>query len=88
MNNFENIERAQSREEVEALLREAFEKQLLCDLVIENSDGPSLTADCLVEDMNGSDLMVAYLCEGGDLGESIPVNSSRIKKVVTKDSFQ
>lgn len=81
------MEKEQSREEIETLLAEAFKKQLLCDLVIENSDGSSSSPDSLIEAIHGKDLMITYIAEDGDLGESIPVSSDRIKKITNKDPF-
>lgn len=81
-------EKEQTREEIEVYIKEAFEKQLLLDLVIENSDGPSFTPDCLIEEMEGERLMVTYIAEDGDLGEVIPVSLSRIKNVILKEPFQ
>lgn len=81
-------EKEQTPEEIESLVREAAEKKLICDLVIENSDGPTPVPDCLIEEMEGKNLMITYIAADGGLGELIPVNLNRIKGIGLKELYQ
>jgi len=76
-----NNKKEQTKEEIEAILKQALEKGLHVDLVIFDLDGkPNDTPDLIVEEIQGDDLRMTYLADDGDLGESIPLALSRIKK--------
>jgi hypothetical protein len=76
-----NNEKEQTREEIEAILKQALEKELHVDLVISDLDGkPVFTPDLIVEEMEGDELRMTYIAEDGDVGESIPLDLPRIKK--------
>lgn len=82
-------EREQTPEQIKVLVKEAFEKQLLVDLTIENPTKPtSMTPDCLIEQMEGEDLMITYLEADGELGPLISVGLTRIKRITLKDPFK
>jgi hypothetical protein len=73
-------EKEQTQEEIEAILKQALEKELHVDLVILDLDGkPVFTPDLIVEEMEGDELRMTYLAEDGDVGESIPLDLPRIK---------
>jgi len=75
-----NIEKEQTKEEIEAILKQALEKELHVDLVILDLDGkPNDTPDLIVEEIQGNDLRMTYIAEDGDYGESIPLDLRRIK---------
>lgn len=74
-------EKEQTTEEIESILKQALEKGLHVNLVIKDLSGkPIFTPDLIVEEFEGADLRMTYLAEDGDVGESIPLELSRIKK--------
>ena len=76
-----NNEKEQTKEEIEAVLKQALEKGLSVDLVISDLEGkPVDTPDLIVEEIQGNDLRMTYIAEDGDVGESIPIDLTRIKK--------
>ena len=68
------------------------EKELYCDLTIQNSDGPRLTPDLLVEeireDSNGEYAMITYIADDNEVGDLIPLSLTRIKNVILKEPYQ
>src|SRR5438105_2124008 len=80
-------ESEQTREQIETLLKEAFESRLLVDVVMENFDEVSPVPDVFVEEVQGEDLLLSYVAEDGNLGEQIPVNANKIKHVTLKGPF-
>lgn len=78
-----NNEKEQTPEEINAILKEALEKGLHVDLVINDLEGkPVNTPDLIVEEIQGNDIRMTYIAEDGDVGESIPLDLLRIKKAV------
>ena len=79
--NQELPEGHQEKEKIELLLREAREGNLAIDVVMESFGKVVSIPDVVVIEINGDDLMLSYIADDGDLGEAIPVNINRIKRV-------
>ncbi|GEM_PF-3937038 len=80
-------EREQSREQIEVLLKEALEKKLVVDLVIE--DRIPNQPNMIVEGLEGDVVYFSYIDEDGELGEgNIPLQINLVRKVVIKGPFQ
>lgn len=78
-----NNEKEQTPKEIESILKQALKKGLHVNLVITDLSGkPVFTPDLIVEEIQGNDLRMTYIAEDGDVGESIPIDLSRIKKAV------
>ncbi|MBN1325711.1 hypothetical protein JW977_01880 [Candidatus Falkowbacteria bacterium] len=75
-----SIEKEQAQEEIKKVLEQALKEGLRVDLIINNLNGnPDNVPDLIVEEIQGDNLMMTYLTEDGDVGESIPLDLKRIK---------
>lgn len=82
----EQAEKIQTPEELKTILEQALKDGLHVDLVIVDSSGASIqVSDLIVAEFNGDGLMMTYLAEDGDFGESIPLDFSRIRKASLAD---
>ncbi len=77
----------QEKEQMMSLLREACDQQKIIDLVMDNFGKEQLVQDILVLSVDGTELVLSYIAEDGDLGESIPVSLDQIKHVTVVDDW-
>ncbi len=56
-------ESEQTREQIEAFLKEAFEGELLIDVVMENFGEVGHVPDVFVEEVQGEDLLLSYVAD-------------------------
>ena len=91
-NNFESkfdsvppVEKEQTPEEIKSILEQALRENAPLDLLIMDLEGnPNLTPDLYVEEMDGEYAMMTYFDEGGEPGELIPLEITRIQKAALK----
>ena len=75
------IEKKQTPEEIESILKQALEKEIHVNLDIVDSSGKAVfTPDLIVAKIEGQDLMITYIADDGDVGELIPLSLARVKK--------
>ncbi len=79
------VEQEQSREQIEALLKEAFEKKLVVDLVI--GDRIANQPNMMVDEIDEEVVSLSSLEDEEGRGYFVPLQINRVKKVTLRGSL-
>lgn len=76
------MEQEQTREQIEAAVKDALENALVFDMVYEGKE----VWDCVCM-MDNGEFYISIIEDDGEIGMGIPADMEKIKKIVLKGAF-